>query len=185
MACRSDGRSCDLDASSGGARGDFDHGSRLTTSGGRSWTRARGCGRGSWHHVVLAWAGRSDRQSPRISGFADNQPDRAAAAVVGPGTGAHAVDRRFGFRIPAGLDARLDAAVRGYDDGLAGPRSLALIHRCLLSEPRTRPNHSRRGRRSFTHQSSWPATTMSRSLPGLGDQPHAGLHRCTGSDPHP
>jgi hypothetical protein len=39
---------------------------------------------------------------------------------------------------------------------LAGRRLLALIHRCLPSLPRTRPNHSRRGRRSLTHQSSWP-----------------------------
>jgi hypothetical protein len=39
---------------------------------------------------------------------------------------------------------------------VAGRRSLALIQRCLPSAPRARPNHSKRGRRSFTHQSSWP-----------------------------
>src|SRR5215211_3547335 len=33
---------------------------------------------------------------------------------------------------------------RGHGDGLAGRRSTALIHRCLPSAPRTRPNHSRR-----------------------------------------
>jgi hypothetical protein len=43
---------------------------------------------------------------------------------------------------------------RGYDDGLAGRRSLALIHRCRPSAPRTRPTHSSR---SITHQSSRPA----------------------------
>jgi hypothetical protein len=40
-----------------------------------------------------------------------------------------------------------------------------LIHRCLPWAPRIRPNHSSRGRRSITHQSSVPAAGW--SSPGL------------------
>ena len=43
---------------------------------------------------------------------------------------------------------------RRYPPSLAGRRSPALIHRWRPSASRTRPHHSRR---SFTHQSSWPA----------------------------
>ncbi len=40
---------------------------------------------------------------------------------------------------------------------LPGRRSTALIHRCLPSAPRTRPHHSCL---SFTHQSSWPGSSL-------------------------
>jgi hypothetical protein len=50
--------------------------------------------------------------------------------------------------------SRAESEPRGYDDGLARRRSLALIHRWRPSAPRTRPSHCWR---SFTHQSSLPA----------------------------
>jgi hypothetical protein len=49
-----------------------------------------------------------------------------------------------------------------------GRRSLALIHRCLPSLPRTRPNHSKRRRCSFTHQSSCPARDHVAISTGIG-----------------
>ena len=48
----------------------------------------------------------------------------------------------------------LEVTASQRSEPFAGRRSLALIHRCLPSLVRTRPNQSRRGQCSFTHQCS-------------------------------
>ena len=55
------------------------------------------------------------------------------------------------------MAGRARRVLRLVDQLLAGRRSVALIHLCLLSGPRTRPYHTVRGRCSFTHQSRVPA----------------------------
>ena len=55
------------------------------------------------------------------------------------------------------MAGRARRVLRLVDQLLAGRRSVALIHLCLLSGPRTRPYHTMRGRCSLTHQSRVPA----------------------------